>query len=370
MAASEILPSHKALYLGANGDIAILDMGPGSPYTPQNSQSLVRVRYSGINPGDVRHFWMGMNSFVMGYDFSGTVVDSGPSSPFSPGDEVLGMTFPGHQRAMHAGAHQAFLLADPYMTWRRPADLQARWAASMATAAQTAADALFNCLGFGLEAAGVDGNSTRGQALLIWGGSSSVGWAALHLARAAGFEAVFVTASPANHEALRAAGAARCFDYHSPAVVHDIRRAAEDLALPLYAVFDAVGAGLGIFEPPRARVQDFSRSSPAVAKLCLADGALARGEARLCCALPVAQDADWTFALFSRKGDMQETQHPGWWQRQDKVVSWLIDNHESAWRPLPKISVVDTAEGAVVALGDAFDGKLSMQKVLMQHPLR
>lgn len=51
-------------------------------YTPQGSQSLVRVEYSGVNPADIKHASIGMHSSVSGYDFAGTVVAVGPNSPF------------------------------------------------------------------------------------------------------------------------------------------------------------------------------------------------------------------------------------------------------------------------------------------------
>ncbi|KAK3372716.1 chaperonin 10-like protein [Podospora didyma] len=362
-------PTHKALYLTSTGTITILSLGPDPPYTPTGSESLVQVQYSGINPGDLRHFHMGLHSFIMGYDFSGTVLSSGPSSPFSPGDPVLGMTNPAHQRPHSQGAHQAFLIADPYLAWRRPSTLSPQSAVGIPCAAQTAADALFNRLGFGLPQAGVPGDDAAHHALLIWGAGSSVGWAALQLARCAGFAAIFVTASPHNHAALLDAGATKCFDYRSPDVVQDIRSVVTNSGLKMTRIFDAVGAGLDIFQRPDAPLKECSLSSPFLAKQCLSDD-IEEGEVRLTCTLPVLEDEDWKFCLWSRKADDQQKEYPGWWERQEKVVTWLIENHEVSWRPLPRLRVVNTAEGAVQAVRDVFGGKVSMEKVVVQHPLR
>ncbi|KAK0725918.1 hypothetical protein B0H67DRAFT_481985, partial [Lasiosphaeris hirsuta] len=326
----------------------------------------IAVHYSGINPGDMRHFHMGLHSFIAGYDFAGTVLS--PGGPFSAGTPVLGMTWPAHARPPHAGAHQAYLLADPYLLWRRPASLAPLSAVGLPVAAQTAADGLFNCLGFGLAAAGVDGRDASGEAVLVWGGAGAVGWAAVQLARAAGFAEVLVVARERNHEALSRRGATRCFDYSRPGVVDEIRAYVRGTGRELASVLDAVGAGLGIFEPADAEKTDYDESSSALAKRCLSDGVVQRGEANLCCVLPVLQDPEWKFALFSRKGEQQEADHPGWWQRSEKVVSWLIENHATAWRPL-KTRVVREAGEAAAAIKNAYEGKLSMERVAIEHPM-
>lgn len=74
-------------------------------------------------------------------------------------------------------------------------------------ASQTATDALFNGLGFGIRAAGVSGTDPTGHSILIWGGASSVGLAAIQNGKAAGFSPIFATASPKNHATLKRLGA-------------------------------------------------------------------------------------------------------------------------------------------------------------------
>ncbi|KAK3364615.1 hypothetical protein B0T25DRAFT_530621 [Lasiosphaeria hispida] len=358
-------PPFKALYLTPSATFVTREIA--APYTPTTpAQSLIAVHYSGINPGDLRHFHMGLHSFVAGYDFTGTVL-SGPAA-FPPGTPVLGMTWPAHARPLHAGAHQAYLLADPYLLWRRPDDLAPLSAVGIPVAAQTAADGLFNCLGFGLPAAGVEGKDAGRERVLIWGGGGAVGWAAVQLAKAAGFREVLVAAREGNHEVLMRGGATRCFDYTRPGVVEEIRGHVREAGGELGNVFDAVGVGLGIFEPVGAEKGRYEDSTPALAKRCLSDGVVERKEAGLCCVLPVLQDPDWGFALFSRKGEQQEADHPGWWQRQEKVVSWLIENHATAWRPL-KTRVVREAGEAATAIRDVYEGKLSMEKVAIEHPM-
>ncbi|CAI6088582.1 unnamed protein product, partial [Clonostachys chloroleuca] len=98
-------------------------------------------------------------------------------------------------------------------------------AATLPVAVESAAYLILNVNGFGLPAAGIDGQDASSVLILIWGGASGVGAAAIQVAKDAGFEPIFVTASPKNHEPLLKAGASGAFDYNSPTVVEEIRKA-------------------------------------------------------------------------------------------------------------------------------------------------
>ncbi|KAK1757979.1 GroES-like protein [Echria macrotheca] len=360
--------SFKALYLPDTGKPFIKTIP--RPYTPTGSQSLVKVKYSAINPGDIRHFYMGYHSFVMGYEFTGDVISTGPDAPFRPGDAVMGITMPGHQRPIHAGAHQAYLLANPYMVWLRPDDFDLLTAVRMPGLAQTAADALFNVLGFAFPPLGMEGIDPADQAVLIWGGAGAVGWASIQLAKAAGIRYILVTASKANLELVRDAGATHVFDYRAPDVVDQVRGTVKELGVELEAVIDAVAVGLGIFERPGTPVPDYSKSTAAIAKSCLSDEVVKSGRARLAAVLPVPQDPDWDFALYSRKHDAdQERDHPGWWQKQEKIVTWLVENHKQYWKSLPPPKIIRNAEEALQGMEDAFTGKQGVQKLVIEHPM-
>ncbi|KAM7219497.1 GroES-like protein [Rhypophila decipiens] len=376
---SQIVP-FKAVYLDSEGSISIRSIS--DLYKPESpNQFLIRVKYSAINPGDLRHFHMGLHSFVMGYDYTGTVVSTHPDSssdfPFKKGDSVMGMTFPGHARPISQGAHQAYLLADlsHTLTFHRPKSFSAIEAAGFISPVQTAADAIFNILGTGLPSADLDGDDPSEKAILIWGGASALGWASIQLAKAAGFKYIFTTASRNNRTALREVGATHVFDYRDDDVVKQIRNSAKKQGIMLSLAFDTVCKGTGIFEPPASAEEgnpkqpaDFANSTPSLTKSALSEGVVERGEATVASSLPVLQDPDIQFVLFSRKWADEEEKHPGWWQRQEKVVSWVIENHETVWKPMP-VKVVDTAEESVEAIQAVFDGKYSLLKVLLEHPL-
>ncbi|KAI0122892.1 hypothetical protein BJ170DRAFT_713926 [Xylariales sp. AK1849] len=358
----------RAIYLEASGDLSVREIT--ETYVPEREQALVAVRYSAVNPADLGLYYMGIHSNVVGYEWIGPVVSVGPDSPYKPGEVLFGMVAWGHLRALHTGAHQDFRLAEPYMTYRVPPTLAAQedqWPqiASWPVGARTGIDVLFNSLGFAFpplnnEIKGVD---PGGRAILIWGGSSTVGLATIQLARLAGFSPIYTTASPRNHAALHALGATACFDYRSPTVVAEVRAAVSASGKPLSVIFDAVATGMGVAEPPSTETLDLGKSSPAIAKQCLSDG-VDKEDMRLCASLPVAFDPDWNFCMAAR----DEEEFPDFHWRLGAVTGWLLENHEGVFK-IPNVRIVKGAEEGIKAIKQVFEGKVSMEKVVLQHPM-
>ncbi|KAI0168153.1 hypothetical protein BJ166DRAFT_611088 [Pestalotiopsis sp. NC0098] len=362
----------KSIYLEETGELSVREIT--ETYVPTGEQSLVSLKYSAINPADLRHYYIGFHSYVAGYEYIGPVVATGPASPFRVGDVLFGIAQIGHKRPLHAGAHQDFILAEPSMTYKIPEDLEAdqkEWPRIVGwpVAIRTAVDALFNCMGFGLPGLGggkwvLDGEDPRGRALLIWGASSSVGLAALQIARAAGFSPIFATASAHNHAALTDLGATACFDHRSPSVVSEIRAAALASGKPLSAVFDAVTVGTGWAEPPGASEVDLTKSSPAIAKQCLSDGVSGK-DTKLCASLLVEFDRDWTFCLCYRDKSEEASFH----DRLEVATPWIFAHAQDIGYTVPKVRVVKGAEEGVKMIKDVFGGKMSMEKVVIEHPM-
>ncbi|ETS80529.1 hypothetical protein PFICI_08058 [Pestalotiopsis fici W106-1] len=376
------MPTSKAIYLEETGELTVHEIT--ETYTPTDEQSHISVKYSAINPADLRHYYMGCHSYVAGMEYIGPVVATGPNSPFEVGDVLFGVAQFGHRRPLHAGAHQDFLLAEPFMTYKVPPHIQAdesEWpqAVGWLVGLRTALDALFNCMDFGLPGLGdqvqdpgnwvLHGVDPRGKSLLIWGASSSVGLAALQLARTAGFSPIFATASPHNHAALTELGATACFDYRSPTVVSEIQAAALASGKPLAAIFDAVTAGTGFAAPPpssTAPPPDLSKSSPAIAKQCLSPGsAAAKNDAKLCASLGVGFDPDWAFCLAAR--DQKET--PLFHQRLETGMTWVLDHVREIQFTVPQVRIIKGAEEGCRMIKEVFQGKISMEKVVIQHPM-
>jgi NADPH:quinone reductase-like Zn-dependent oxidoreductase len=82
----------------------------------------------------------------------------------------------------------------------------------------------------------------QGSGILIWGAASSVGTAAIQLARLSGFK-VFATASPTHHQYLKSLGAFEVFDYRDPDVVSKIVTAAKSAGTPITFGYDAISEG-------------------------------------------------------------------------------------------------------------------------------
>ncbi|KAM6522987.1 hypothetical protein FALCPG4_012593 [Fusarium falciforme] len=89
-------------------------------------------------------------------------------------------------------------------------------------------------------AGSVDGAQNDGT-LVVWGASTSVGMAAIQLARASRVSSIIVTASPKRHEVLKTLGATRCFDYNDENPVDDTKALVENAGSGLIWGLDAIG---------------------------------------------------------------------------------------------------------------------------------
>ncbi|MFJ5881946.1 zinc-binding alcohol dehydrogenase family protein [Kitasatospora cineracea] len=238
--------SNTALWLPKPG--APLEVGP-APYTPPAAgEVVVRVRAVAVNPIDnLPGFlyrpalpWLSFPA-VLGSDLAGEVVETGPGvTRLRPGDRVLGHAF-GVDRSRNRpaeGAFQQHAVLLEHMVCPVPASLPLSHAAVLPLALSTAATGLFQPDHLGLALPGPD-PADRGAAVLVWGGSTSVGTNAVQLARNAGYR-VLATASPHNFDRLRALGAAHTVDRNSPTAVPELLEliGGEPLAGTL-----AIGAG-------------------------------------------------------------------------------------------------------------------------------
>ncbi|KAH7110958.1 hypothetical protein EDB81DRAFT_894604 [Dactylonectria macrodidyma] len=207
---------------------------------PSESEMLVQVLYSGMNPADLRHpKYLGIRDTVIGDDFCGRVIKS-RSPKFERDDLIAGYTPVTIPRSAKYGTYQSYLCCPDNMCYRVPENLPREDAAALTVVAMTAADALFNLFGLPLP---TDPEKKPSGPLLVWGASTSVGLCAVQYARASDCETIIVTASPERHELLYKLGATHCFDYSSPTVVQDIQ--ATLIAAqkgPLAWALDAVGS--------------------------------------------------------------------------------------------------------------------------------
>ncbi|KXH29419.1 hypothetical protein CSIM01_12807 [Colletotrichum simmondsii] len=363
-------PTETSIWLGDDGKLSqrqVFDM-----YEPAGADTLVHIKYSGINPADMKHYLMGLHSFIAGYEFSGIVVNIGPESPFHVGDTVFGMNRPEHQRPAHLGAHQDFAIAETQAFFKLPEGMGLPEASGTVLVAQTVFDGLLNCLDFGFPVAGIQGGDPTDRSILIWGGASGVGMAATQIAKAMGFGSIFVTASPRNHDELTKLGATQCFDYNSPNVVGDIQSAAEKTESgDLSVVFDAVVAGADPLVPPAER-PPFHESSPFLAKHCCVTKGSRTEALKMVSVLPVSDDPAYRHAMCWRphgdKNFMGGAQNPEFPHRVRRAMDWLVQHHRDYWR-IPRLTIVRGAAAGIAAMERSAAGEVSFEKIVLEHPL-
>jgi NADPH:quinone reductase-like Zn-dependent oxidoreductase len=100
----------RAIFLGEHGALSIKNITEG--YKPVGDQALIKVKYSAINPADIKHSFMGLFGSIAGLEWVGIVVEVGDASSFKVGQELFGTSMPGRGRPMYLGSHQDYIIAD------------------------------------------------------------------------------------------------------------------------------------------------------------------------------------------------------------------------------------------------------------------
>lgn len=212
---------------------------------PGPGQVLVKTLYSAMNPIDAFSATTGLLvvawPFTVGADGTGTITAVGPTVPpeFAIGTTVFGCTrlgTPGH------GTCAEYYLMDTQVTFRltpkmAAASLTPLGASTLGAAVLTACLGLFQGLHIPLSAlTSPPSEEEPKDSILILGGASSVGKAAIQLAVAAGYE-VLTSCSPASGPVVSKLGA-EWFSYKDPleSQLETISRKAKNVTL----IFDAV----------------------------------------------------------------------------------------------------------------------------------
>lgn len=197
----------QAYVYAAYGPPEVLQLQTVDKPTPTDSQVLVKVAATSINPAEC-HLRNGMllarllggggvlrpKPTIPGADFAGVVeaVGSGVTR-YRPGDEVYG-------RRGQDGLAEYVCVSEKPIT-HKPAGLTFEQAAAVPVAAMTALQSLRD-----------DGQLQAGQTVLINGGSGGVGTFTVQIAKALGAH-VTAVCSTRNVELVRSLGADRVIDY-------------------------------------------------------------------------------------------------------------------------------------------------------------
>ena len=229
------MPPNKAVYL-TGAKVYPFEV-KSAPYTsPRDNEIVIKNGAVAINPldwikqdkGNLLFAWI-KYPFVLGSDVAGEVVEVGRSvTRFRTGDRVVGHAVGMDEKRNRSaeGGFQTYTVLLAHMASLIPDSLSYESAAVIPLGLSTAACGFFEKDQLALPYPTLP-PTPRGKALLVWGGSTSVGCNAIQLGVAAGYE-VFTTASPKNFEYVKKLGASQAFDYNSKTVVTDLIHALHD----------------------------------------------------------------------------------------------------------------------------------------------
>ncbi|KAE9397700.1 GroES-like protein [Gymnopus androsaceus JB14] len=222
------IPSNiKALQIQADNTVKLVEIPFGQQDLVKSipeDHIIVRVGAVGLNPPDWRQVFddWGTPGTILGCDCAGDVVRVGTAvKHLKVGDRIAGFNMGGIFQTDN-GAFAEYVRLQAAVTFKIPDEMSYEEGAALLLAHLTAVQALYMRLNIPKPFSQPSGEK---EIILIWGGSTSVGHNAVQLANASNLR-VFVTASTAVHDDLKAIGAEKCFDYKAIDVVKQIQVAA------------------------------------------------------------------------------------------------------------------------------------------------
>ncbi|PTB44795.1 uncharacterized protein TrAFT101_000266 [Trichoderma asperellum] len=216
-------PTHAAAILPQKGGPFIVE-DRNTP-EPGPNELLIEVKAVALNPVDYYQRDVGLPPIpsyptVIGSDVAGVVAKAGPgvSTGLALATRVIAFASGFyHNGSPDYGSFQKYVLAQPEGVVVLPDHLSFEQGAVFPLAVLTALTA-WTTIGISLDTQYTPQDK---QAVLIWGGASSVGTFAVQSAKLLGFT-VYVTASSQNHEYMKQLGAHAVFDYKDGDVVSQI----------------------------------------------------------------------------------------------------------------------------------------------------
>ncbi|MFB7218294.1 NADP-dependent oxidoreductase [Streptomyces sp. NPDC056227] len=235
----------RAVVQNSLGGPEVLEVVEAERPKPLGGEVLVRVRASAVNPVDVAvragaFPLLGEPPFVLGWDISGTVVETGPGARYRVGDEVYGMPF--FPRA--ASGYAEYVAAPSRQLARKPSSVDHVHAAALPLAALTAWQGLVDLA-----------QVSAGQRVLIHRAAGGVGHFAVQIAKARGAYVIALASSP-KHEFVTGLGADEVIDYRTT----DFTEVVRDVDI----VFDSTAQGdrsLAVLRPGGALISILEHGS-------------------------------------------------------------------------------------------------------------
>ncbi|KAI1491011.1 quinone reductase [Biscogniauxia mediterranea] len=216
-------------------------VGPRSLAPLEKGEVAIKITATAINPVDwkMRDYKVFISKYpaVLGSDAAGEIAEVGPEvSGFAVGDRVF---FQGIIDNFDASTFQQYGKMPAKLVGKTPSNISDDEAAGVSLATVAVVTAFYDKTGHGLTPPWDKGGDQVGKdkAVVIIGGSSSVGQYAIQLARLSGFTKIITNSSAAHTEHLRSLGAHAVLD-RSKSGPEDFASAVGDL--PLAFVFDAI----------------------------------------------------------------------------------------------------------------------------------
>ena len=218
--------TNKAAWLDGKGEK--LRVGPADVGKPGPGEVLVKNHAIAVNPVDWVRQDVGMMvrswPTLLGIDLAGEVVEVGQGvSDISKGQRVLAHALGIMTGKPENASFQNYAVVSAAVTCPISDSMTYEAASVIPLGLSTAATGLYPSDYLALPFPTTSPKKS-GKAILIWGGSSSVGSAAIQLAVASGLD-VFATASKKNFEYCKKLGAHEVFDYSSSSIVDDLTAA-------------------------------------------------------------------------------------------------------------------------------------------------
>lgn len=207
---------------------------------------LIKNTATAINPIDwkIRDFGILVDSYptILGSDAAGEVVQIGEAvSNIRVGDRVF---YQGILNTLDHSTFQQYTKLSADLVCLTPSNINDDEAASVALCSIAAIVGLYNHTGFNLKPAPWEkgGDQTgKGKAIVILGGSSSVGQYVIQLARLSGFETIVTNSSSQHHDHLKKLGATVTLD-RKAASVADYANPAYSKSHKLAMIYDSIGS--------------------------------------------------------------------------------------------------------------------------------
>ena len=213
--------------------------------TPGPDDLLIEVKSIALNPVDYYQRDKGFPPIeryptVLGSDIAGIVISAGSSVPSDapkPGTRVAAFATSFYKSGIpDYGAFQTRVLVPSANVVPLPSKVSFNEGSLLPMAVATAWNGWYT-IGLAHDTAYTAKDK---QGMLVWGGASSVGSAAVQVAKLTGFH-VYATASEKHHEYLKTLGASKVFDYKRKDVVEEIVKAAKADGITLNIGYNAAG---------------------------------------------------------------------------------------------------------------------------------